>query len=109
MSSKPLLQAKKQVSLSFPITGKVTAVNVDEGDFVRKGQVIAVLDTQVYQDNLAAAEANVLAKQVALQKLQEKPRQVDIDTAQANLNLAQARLKEAGERGGNQVVATDGS
>src|SRR5260221_1934705 len=83
VSATAPLQAKKQVSLSFPIAGRVTAVNVEEGNFVRKGQVIAMLDTQVYQDSLAAAEANVLAKQVALQKLQEKPRQVDIDTAQA--------------------------
>src|SRR5258708_33999427 len=64
VSATAPLQAKRQVSLSFPITGRVTAVNVEEGDFVRKGQVIAMLDTQVYQDSLAAAQANVLARQV---------------------------------------------
>src|SRR5437879_2024949 len=37
VSATAPLQAKKQVSLSFPITGRVTAVNVEEGDFVRKG------------------------------------------------------------------------
>jgi multidrug efflux pump subunit AcrA (membrane-fusion protein) len=105
VSATAPLQAKRQVSLTFPITGKVTTVNVEEGDFVRKGQVIAMLDTQVYQDNLAAAEANVLAKQIALQKLQEKPRQVDIDAAQANLNLAQARFKEASASGTDKLQA----
>src|SRR4051794_40651756 len=66
VSATAPLQAKKQVSLSFPIPGRVTAINVEEGDFIRKGQVIATLDTQAYQDSLAAAQANVLAKQLAL-------------------------------------------
>src|SRR5262249_15445521 len=105
VSATAPLQAKKQASLSFPVTGRVTTVNVEEGDFVRKGQVIATLDTQALQDQLASAEANVLARQVALQKLQEKPRQVEIDVAQANLNLAQARLKEASASGTDKLQA----
>src|SRR5262249_46618832 len=41
VSATAPLQAKKQASLSFPVTGRVTAVNIAEGDFVSKGQVIA--------------------------------------------------------------------
>jgi HlyD family secretion protein len=95
VSATASLYAKQQVSIAFPFTGKVTSINVQEGDFVRKGQTIATLDSQTYMDAVLTAQANVNAKQVALNRLTAKPRQVDIDVAQANLNAAQAQLKSA--------------
>ena len=56
--------------------GRVTAVTVDAGDFVRAGQVLAVIDRSVQNQQERSATAN-------------------IDVARADANLAQANLDRA--------------
>jgi RND family efflux transporter MFP subunit len=50
-----------QTTLSTPEAGTVSAVNVTEGDFVYRGQVLASLDTSQLQATLEANEATVRA------------------------------------------------
>lgn len=50
-----------QTTLSMAEAGTVTAVNVTEGDFVHRGQVLASLDTSQLQATLEANEAAVRA------------------------------------------------
>ena len=56
--------------------GRVTSVPVDEGDWVRAGQVLAVIDRSVQNQQVRSAAAN-------------------IDVARADANLAQANLDRA--------------
>ena len=56
--------------------GRVTSVPVDEGDWVRAGQVLAVIDRSVQDQQLRSAGAS-------------------IDVARADANLAQANLDRA--------------
>lgn len=56
--------------------GQVAAIRVDEGDWVRQGQVLAVIDSAVQSQQVSAQAAQV---QVA---------QADADLAQANLDRA---------------------
>ncbi len=86
------IQANQTMSLSFPVSGKVTTVNVNEGDHVLKGQTIATLDNQAALDAVAQAQAKLIAQQVALNQIIAKPRPVDVNVAQANLDVARARL-----------------
>ncbi len=51
------LSAKQQVNVSFLTQGRVILLNVQEGDHVRKGQTIAVLDTTDLQDAVNQAQA----------------------------------------------------
>lgn len=48
----------RQVDLSFRISGKIKKLNVDEGDEVKAGDILAILDEQPVNDklNLAMAE-----------------------------------------------------
>ena len=46
--------------LSFQIRGQVLSVEVDIGDSVKKGQVLAVLDPEPYQLSVNAAEAELV-------------------------------------------------
>jgi len=87
--------ANQDTALSFAASGKVTAINVKEGDYVLKGQTLATLDDQAQQDAIVSAQLRVNAAQLTLAKLQEKPRQVDIDVAQAAVKAAQVALDEA--------------
>ncbi len=93
------IQAQQNVSLAFATSGKVTSINVKVGDFVRKGQTIATIDNRTALASIAAAQEKVTADQIVLNNLQAKPRQVDIDVAQANVNVAQANLTESQHSG----------
>jgi len=75
------------------ISGYVTDVLVDEGQRVRRGQPMFRLETQTLNEDAAAAEANVNAAQVEVDKL--KPL-VDKDIiSEVQLRTAEARLAQA--------------
>ncbi|HVT13208.1 MAG TPA: biotin/lipoyl-binding protein [Fimbriimonadaceae bacterium] len=46
-------------SVSVPLSGKIAALEVKNGDFVRKGQWIAQLDSSAYEIDLAKAEGEL--------------------------------------------------
>ena len=79
------------------IAGYITDVLVDEGDRVRKGQLLFRLETQTLNEDQAAAQANVNAAQVEVNKLEplvEKNiiSEVQLETARARLQQAQSGL-----------------
>ena len=49
----------RQVDLGFLDTGRVTKMIFEEGDFVPKGALMALLDLQPFIDQVKQAEANV--------------------------------------------------
>lgn len=55
----------RQVDLSFQVAGKIEKMLKEEGDSVKKGELLAVLEDKDYQSNLEKAEADV-AKALAL-------------------------------------------
>jgi HlyD family secretion protein len=95
-----------EVDLSFKIAGKLTERNVREGDWVKKGDVIARLDAAQLMHQLARDEAVVVNAQSQYQQLQtsiEYQRatlESDVAVRRAELNQAQAKLDEllAGSR-----------
>jgi multidrug efflux system membrane fusion protein len=52
--------------LSFEVVGNVVAVNVDIGDRVTKGQVLAVLDKEPYELDVQGAEAELVKAEANL-------------------------------------------
>jgi len=89
-------------NLSFATDGTVGAVNVKVGDLVKKGQVLASLDQdawneqldslsqaiQTAQRNLTTAQSNLgkTQRQVVTQQLAVQQAQLDVQTAQNNLS-----------------------
>src|SRR3970040_330414 len=55
-----VIEPRQSLELRSPIEGLIERVNVDRGDFVRKGQELAVLDTAV--DRVQAAIARARSK-----------------------------------------------
>jgi HlyD family secretion protein len=94
------------VDLSFKIAGKLIELNVREGDWVKKGDIIAKLDAAQLMHQLARDEAAVVNADSQYQQLQtsiEYQRatlESDVAVRQAELNQAQAKLDEllAGSR-----------
>src|SRR5688500_14123498 len=75
------------------VAGYVTAVLVDEGQRVRRGQTLFKLETQALTQEAGAARANVNAAQVEVNKL--KPLVEKGIISQVQLETAEARLAQA--------------
>jgi HlyD family secretion protein len=95
-----------EVDLSFKTAGKLVALNVREGDWVKKGDVIARLDSAQLEQQLARDEAAVVNAQSQYQQLetsieyQNATLESDVAVKRAELSQAQAHLDEllAGSR-----------
>jgi membrane fusion protein (multidrug efflux system) len=87
------------------VAGYITAVLVDEGEKVRKGQTLFKLETQALTQDAGAAQANVNAAQVEVDKLKPLVEKGIISAVQ--LETAQARLAQA-KANYNSVTASIG-
>ncbi|GGC50062.1 secretion protein HlyD [Chelatococcus reniformis] len=85
----------RQVQLGFRVSGRISAMTVDEGDAVAPGQVLARLDAQPYLDAVHAAEAQVANQAATLAKLEAGPRPAEIAQARAQLAERTADLANA--------------
>jgi HlyD family secretion protein len=85
----------RQVQLAFNDAGRVTELAVQEGDTVRKGQVVARLDAVRYQDAVDRAQAALLAQQNVLAKLEAGSRPQEIAQARAAVDAALAAQANA--------------
>jgi HlyD family secretion protein len=85
----------RQVDLAFNSEGTVTAMHKREGDPVKAGEALAMLDDATYRSGEALAEARRDSAKARLDKLVNGTRPEEIDQARANLAGAQAGLANA--------------
>lgn len=85
----------RQVDLAFNAEGRVSAMDVQEGDKVKAGELLAALDDGTYANALALAQAKRDAAQAQLALLLAGSRYEDIDHARAALESARADLAHA--------------
>jgi HlyD family secretion protein len=77
------------------VVGRLKEVTVNDGDPVRKGQVVAVLENDDLQAQVEQARANVLRAQAAREKLQNGARPEERAASRAALDEAQAAADNA--------------
>lgn len=87
----------RDVDLAFNDSGRIERVLVQEGDRVRKGEVLAQLDTSRLRPRLAQAEALAAAQRAVLERMRHGNRPQEIAQARANLALARAKAGQANE------------
>src|SRR5262249_40148461 len=85
----------RQVELPFNDSQRITTVLVQEGDRVRKGQALALLDTSRLEPQVAQAEAQVAAQRAAVDRLHNGSRPEEIAQARANVEQAKADAANA--------------
>ncbi|WP_233253271.1 efflux RND transporter periplasmic adaptor subunit [Paracoccus binzhouensis] len=90
-----VIAARIEVALGFQTLGRVTARNVDIGDTVGKGQVLATLNPEDLRGEVRAAQAAVDAARVELRTVQAT---ADRTRALARRNVASAAQLEQVER-----------
>jgi len=85
----------RQVNLAFNGNDRIAAVLVEEGDHVKKGEVLARLDTSRLQPQVAVAKAQAAAQKAVVARLQAGSRPQEIGQARANLDSAKADAENA--------------
>ena len=85
----------RQVNLGFRVSGRLSAMKYEEGDLVRAGDVVALLDDGPYQDQVHLAEAQVAQAQANYTKMVNGFRPEEIEQARAQLAQARANFENA--------------
>ena len=85
----------RQVDLAFNNSQRIAEVLVEEGDSVRRGQIVARLDESRLAPQVAQAEADVAAQRHVVDRLHSGTRPEEIDQARANLQAAEAEAANA--------------
>ncbi len=80
----------RTVNLSFRVGGRLQALNVDEGDQLKAGQTLGVLDRAPYENTLLQAKANVSTAQAKYDLTIAGYRDEEIAQAVAAVNQARA-------------------
>ena len=101
------IQADSEVNLTFQSTGNVTRVNVSRGDVVKKGDLLASLDTTDLESALAQAQAALVIATDAYSRTVEGAQPADVSAAQAALSAANAAYSKlrAGADGADIAAA----
>ncbi len=85
----------RQVQLAFNNSERIAEVLVQEGDRVRRGQVVARLDTSRLAPQVAQAEAQAAAQKQVYERLYHGSRPEEIAQARANVESAKADANNA--------------
>lgn len=83
----------RTVQLGFRVPGKLTTMPYEEGTQVKKGDVLATLDTAPYDELIIQTEARVAAQKALTNKLTKGFRPEEIALAKATLDDAKALLE----------------
>jgi RND family efflux transporter MFP subunit len=99
--------ARARATIAAEVTGRVVEVRVEEGQAVRKGQVIAVLDASTARADATTAEARAVSSEAGVRAAEAEKVEAERAVARlqslskggfvsdANLKTAQARLDSA--------------
>jgi HlyD family secretion protein len=90
------ISAPQQTNLNFQLSGvPITKVNVQVGDKVKAGDVLAQEDDSDLQFAVRSAQANLTSAQASLDKLRQPPLAADVDAAKAQVASAQSAYNVA--------------
>lgn len=88
------VKAERDADLTFGIQGTIAEVKVKEGDTVKQGDLLAILDTRTLDQQVKQAQAGLASAEAAQAGLREPPRAADVRAAKAQVAQAQAALDQ---------------
>lgn len=101
------VRAAQRAELAFAVNGRVLSVLVEPGDAVKRGQLLARLDTQPLQAQMTAAQGDVARAQAQATEVRQRIERIrqaqqagaigagEWSTAQAELSTTEASLRSA--------------
>jgi len=85
----------RQVDLGFRISGRIKEMLFEEGDVVKPGDIVSVLDKAPYEADLAAAKAELAQAEANFTKLKHGNRPQEIEESRATVHERQATFDNA--------------
>ncbi|HLH78616.1 MAG TPA: efflux RND transporter periplasmic adaptor subunit [Candidatus Binataceae bacterium] len=85
----------REVQLAFNDSDRITRMLVEEGDFVRPGELLAELDARRYAANAEQARRNIEAQQQVLARLINGSRPEEIVQARSTMEALHATMRDA--------------
>ena len=85
----------ENIQIGSELSGKIKSVNVEEGDTVRQGQVLAALQNDDYHAEVLSAQAQVLEKEATLRKVVNGARTQERSEALSTVRAAEAVMNNA--------------
>lgn len=83
----------REVELGFRVPGRLVKMNVDEGDSITAGQIIAELDAAPCRDALAGFNARLAQTEANLNKLKRGSRPQEVQQAAARVVEVEANVR----------------
>ena len=85
----------REVAVAFRESDRIAEELVEEGDKVKKGQVLARLDTEELKIKKSKLQAQIAAQQSVVDKLHNGTRAEDLEAARAKADEAAAQADQA--------------
>jgi HlyD family secretion protein len=95
LESKGYIIPAHQILVSPKVSGMLTALNIEEGRRVEKGEILAQIETIEYDADLARVRANLALAKARLAELENGNRSEEKDQARAELAEAEHNLEQA--------------
>ncbi len=83
VSASGKIYPENEVKISPDVSGEVVVLNVEEGDSVRKGQLLATINSQTYQSGVNRAEAQLNQTQSGVQNARAQTLQFEAQLDQS--------------------------
>jgi HlyD family secretion protein len=106
----------EEIKVGSEISGKLKSVAVEEGDSVRRGEVLAVLENDDYRAQVASAEARLSQKEAELRRVNNGARRQErlevweaVKEAQASMENARAEMERRKELHQKGIIALEES
>ena len=99
----------RQINLSFQYSERIAEILKEEGDIVKKGDILAKLETERIRNAIGSARAAVNAARAKYEKMRNGSRKEDIEIARAILEGAKAKLYQAEQDHQRQRTLKDAS
>ena len=91
------INPNEQIDLTFKTTGILKSISVDVGDTVKKGQILAVIDTGSLLSQLRQAEAQVKYQEEILDDIEDKDDEDDDAYSSEQKRAQEAQVTQAQE------------
>jgi HlyD family secretion protein len=85
----------EDIKIGSELSGRLKSVNVEEGDAIHRGEVLAELENADYRAEVESSRANVVAKEAALRKVINGARHQERAEAWSSVDEAKAVMQNA--------------
>jgi HlyD family secretion protein len=99
VSASGKIRAKREVNITSEVSGRVTKLAVNEGDLVKRGQLLMQIDPRLVKSAVERGEAAFQAQRAALAQAKTQ-----LEGSRANLALARQRLDRERELWKSQLT-----